>query len=298
MSVLRMVVAESPSSFRYSSTEDKAATMAISPKAPGDSILTRTTTVASCNTTLAAWAPKVTAPPRTERPRISASRWSVARVSAASDGFKLLLPHRSAVLDIPAIGRAHAVLERDARPPAERRQPRNVDEFTRRAVGLGRIEGDRAAEPGDAADQRRQIGNRDFLAGADIDDLVGRIGLHQMHQRVSAVIDVQELAQRPAGTPDLEHFGATPDRVVGLGDQRREDMARAQVEIVAGTVEIGRRRGDEVATMLPAVGLDQFDAGDLGDGIPLVGRLERVGEECILAHRLWREPRINAGRAE
>ena len=71
-----------------------------------------------------------------------------------------------------------------------------------------------------------------------------------------------------------------------------------QVEIVARAVEVGRHGGDVVAAMLPAVGLGQLDAGDLGDRIPFVGRLERAGEQCVLVDRLRRELRIDAARAQ
>ena len=54
----------------------------------------------------------------------------------------------------------------------------------------------------------------------------------------------------------------------------------------------------EIAAMLPAVGLAQFETGDLGDGIPLVGRLERAGQQRAFRHRLRCQARIDAGGAE
>ena len=42
-----------------------------------------------------------------------------------------------------------------------------------------------------------------------------------------------------------------------------------------------------------AIGLAQLDAGDLGDGVPLVGGLERAGQQRVLGDRLRRQP---AGR--
>ncbi len=56
-------------------------------------------------------------------------------------------------------------------------------------------------------------------------------------------------------------------------------MALHQVEIVTRAVKVGRHDGDEVAAILPAVGLTELDAGDLGDGIPLVGRLQSTREQ-------------------
>jgi hypothetical protein len=44
--------------------------------------------------------------------------------------------------------------------------------------------------------------------------------------------------------------------------------------------------------------LTEFDAGDLGDRIPFVGRLQRAGQQRIFVDRLRREFGINAGRTE
>ena len=85
---------------------------------------------------------------------------------------------------------------------------------------------------------------------------------------------------------------------VGLDHQRRHDMALHEVEIVARTVEVGRHDRDEVAAILPAIGLAELDAGDLGHRIPLVGRLERPGEQRRLGDGLRRQARIDAGRAQ
>ena len=81
-------------------------------------------------------------------------------------------------------------------------------------------------------------------------------------------------------------------------DQRGDDVAVFGMIIVAAAVEIGRHHVDEVGAVLAAIGLDHLDAGDLGDRIGLVGRLQRPGQHGILAHRLRRQLRIDAGRAE
>ena len=56
-------------------------------------------------------------------------------------------------------------------------------------------------------------------------------------------------------------------------------------------------RGNKVATVLPAIGMGQLDAGDLGHGVPLVGWLQRTGEQSRFRYRLGRVPRIDARRA-
>jgi hypothetical protein len=47
------------------------------------------------------------------------------------------------------------------------------------------------------------------------------------------------------------------------------------VEVVLRAIEVGWHGGDGVEAVLDAVRLAHLDAGDLGDGVPLVGGLER-----------------------
>ena len=68
--------------------------------------------------------------------------------------------------------------------------------------------------------------------------------------------------------------------------------------VVAGAVEIRRHHRNEIGAVLTAIGLGQLHAGDLGDGVPLVGRLERAGQQRVLGHRLRRKPRIGARRRQ
>ena len=57
------------------------------------------------------------------------------------------------------------------------------------------------------------------------ENLVARLrewpGLHCVRQ----IVDMQELAARAAGAPDLDTLAGLANRGVGLGDQRRQDMA-------------------------------------------------------------------------
>jgi hypothetical protein len=47
--------------------------------------------------------------------------------------------------------------------------------------------------------------------------------------------------------------------------------------------------------VLDAVCLAHLDADDLGDGVALVGGLERAGEQGVLRDRLRRELGVDAG---
>ena len=50
--------------------------------------------------------------------------------------------------------------------------------------------------------------------------------------------------------------------------------------------------------MLATICVAQFDGRDLCDGVPLIGRLQRAGEQGILRHGLGREFGVDAGGAE
>ena len=75
-------------------------------------------------------------------------------------------------------------------------------------------------------------------------------------------------------------------------------MGAERVVIVIQTVEVGGHGADEIAAVLAPAGLAQFDAGDFGDGVPLVGGLERTAQEVFLLQRLRRQLGIDAGTAQ
>jgi hypothetical protein len=53
-----------------------------------------------------------------------------------------------------------------------------------------------------------------------------------------------------------------------------------------------------MTAMLFLVGPREFQARNLGNGIPFVCRLERARQQAIFRHRLGREARVDAGRAQ
>ena len=109
-----------------------------------------------------------------------------------------------------------------------------------------------------------------------------------MQHGVREIVDVQELPARAAGPPQ-RHRLATELRVVELADHGRQHVGTLQVEVVARAVEVGRHGGDEVRAVLLAIGLAELDAGDLGDRIGLVGRLQQAGQQALLDDRLFGE---------
>src|SRR3546814_9347084 len=86
---------------------------------------------------------------------------------------------------------------------------------------------------------------------------------------------MQEFATRCSRAPHRHGGIAVEFGLMRLADQRRQDMAALQVEIVAWAVKIRRHGRDIIAAILPAIGLAQLDPGDLGDRIPFGGGLDR-----------------------
>ena len=75
-------------------------------------------------------------------------------------------------------------------------------------------------------------------------------------------------------------------------------MAAGGVIVVSGPVEIGRHEADGIKVVLAAQGLCELDAGDFGDGVPLVGGFKSTGEQCFLPDWLIGEFGVNAAAAE
>lgn len=77
-------------------------------------------------------------------------------------------------------------------------------------------------------------------------------------------------------------------------DKRRDHMAVLRMVVVAGAVQIGGHGADGVKAVLFAVGLTHLDAGYFGQGIGVVGGLQRAGEQIFFPDGLRAELGIDA----
>ena len=77
-------------------------------------------------------------------------------------------------------------------------------------------------------------------------------------------------------------------------NQRGKHVALGGVIVVAGAVEVGGHQADRIEAVLLAQRLTQFDAADLGDGVPLVGGLQGTTKQRLLADRLGGELGVDA----
>ena len=205
---------------------------------------------------------------------------------------------RRGVFQIPAIGFPNAVHQGNPRAPAERAELSDIQQLARRPVRLRVVIDELPAPADDARNERCQLGDRKVLARADIDRPLARVMLREKNRCVGQIVDMQEFAPWLARAPD-RHLG-TPLllRIMEFRQECRQHMARGQVEIVIGTVEVGRHRRNEVAAILPPVSVAQLHARDFRHRVPLVRRLERSGQQRVLDDRLAREFRVDAGRPQ
>ena len=75
-------------------------------------------------------------------------------------------------------------------------------------------------------------------------------------------------------------------------------MAVLQMEVVVGAIEVGGHHGNIVGAVLQVVALAHLQASNLGNGILLVGVLQRAGQQAVLLHRLGSILGVDAGAAQ
>ena len=85
------------------------------------------------------------------------------------------------------------------------------------------------------------------------------------------VVGVEEFAARCAGSPDGDGGRVVYFCFVEAADEGGDDVGVFSVVVVAWAVEVGGHGGVVEKTVLGAVVLAHFEAGDFGDGVGFVG---------------------------
>src|SRR3954469_3012963 len=98
--------------------------------------------------------------------------------------------------------------------------------------------------------------------------------LHKMHKGVRCILDMQQLAPWSSRAPDHQLASISCFGFMGLSQQAWKHMAGHCVKIVAGSVQIGGHRGDEVASLLPSISLAKHQPGNLSNRVAFIGGLE------------------------
>ena len=154
---------------------------------------------------------------------------------------------------------------------AQRRAgPRRVEDLHRLPVRL--VASPRPARPGtgDVAERLGQLLDRGADAGADVQRVLQIVvDLGRLEDGVGAVLDVEELADRPAGAPEptsdaLARFGLDE-----LAHQRRDDVRAMGVVGVPRAVEVRQHQVDRVEAVLRLVGAALHRHDLLGQAVVL-----------------------------
>jgi len=83
-----------------------------------------------------------------------------------------------------------------------------------------------------------------------------------------------------------------------LAHERRQYMARSQVEVISWTIEIGRHERNKITSMLPTKRLALNNTGNLGHRVPSVRDFEGAGEQCGFFEGLRSFPGVDACAAQ
>ena len=147
----------------------------------------------------------------------------------------------------------------------------------------------------DTKDEKKIYKERKFdILNADIDVLALGVVQQEVDHGVCEIVHVQELPPRGARAPHLDRRRPGHGGVVDASQQRREHVAVLGVERVPRAVEVARHHRDAVQSVLVAIEAPELERGDLRDRVPLVGGLERAGEQGLLRDRLGGQPWVDA----
>lgn len=88
------------------------------------------------------------------------------------------------------VGSVEPLPQSDPRPPAERMQSLTTHEFPGRPVWLGTISSDLAFKADDITDEPGKFEDGHVVSPADVDMFGGGVELHDVNERIGAIIDV------------------------------------------------------------------------------------------------------------
>src|SRR5262249_16184178 len=146
--------------------------------------------------------------------------------------------------------------------------------------------------PANAALEPRQLGNGldELLDGRgdprrDIDELAALVALRSAEYGNTRVLNVDEVADRPAGAPGDHLTQSRFPGLVMLADQGGDDVGVVQVEIIVRAVQVAGDQYDRVETVLPAVRSCQHGTHGLSERVRGAFFLGVTFPECGLGDR-------------
>ena len=126
----------------------------------------------------------------------------------------------------------------------------------------------------------------------------GFVKLHEMNAGGGHVVHVQKLSPRFAAAPNGDKGSVVLFGFVEAPEEGGDDVAVLRVVVIAGAVQVCGHDGAVVGSVLTVATFAYLDTGDLGDGVRLVGRLQRAGEQRILGDWLRGKARVDTRRAQ
>ncbi|GDV21321.1 hypothetical protein ExPUPEC87_01535 [Escherichia coli] len=164
-------------------------------------------------------------------------------------------------------------------------QARHIQQFARCAIRFAGIKNHPTFVTHHFGDGLRQLADSAVNARADINVRQHRLGvlqpdfmrqLHHMNARRRHIIDVQKFAHRRTAAPHHHVRRILCRRLVEATQQCWDHMRVTRMEVVVRPVQVGRHDRAVIASVLAVVRFAQFDPGDFGNGVRLVGRLQRT----------------------
>ena len=157
---------------------------------------------------------------------------------------------------------------------------------------------DLAVEAGGLGDEMGQFRNADLFTAAQVYRIRSVIPFQCCDDPFGTIPREQELTRGLAGAPHDNFVVAGVDRFDALADERRNDVRRARVEIVARPIQVGRQQVDGVEAVLLAVRLRLDEQHLLGQAIRRVGFLGVTAPQVFLAEGHRRELGVGADGAD
>ncbi|MCY1302151.1 hypothetical protein D9M70_517970 [compost metagenome] len=149
-----------------------------------------------------------------------------------------------------------------------------------------------AFEADDVRNCQSEFFDRYFFPGTDIYRFDALAETQQMYTGISKVIDMQELAQWGAASPQRNMITAIDFCFVNAAHQCWQYMGCMRIKVVVGPIEVCRHGGHKSIAELARARLCVFEGRDLRNCIGFVGWLQCSGQQCLFMQGLRSIPGI------
>src|SRR5450432_2488055 len=150
------------------------------------------------------------------------------------------------------------------------------------SVRFASVEVQLTSEASEIRDQCNQITNGNLGARSQVDWLRIVVAFRSQHDPFCRVLHVQEFSRRAAVAPDFNRLVAALSRLHALLDQRRDNVRRGRIEVIARSVEIGWQQKQAIEAVFLAVSLTLHQQHFLSQPVRGVGFLWVATPDVLL----------------